>query len=115
MGTIEIREALISDSKEIAKVHVSTWQSAYHGIMPDSFLNDLSVESRESSWSQLLESPAAKAHTFVAVSGNSIVGFIGVGPNRLESDSSGELFAIYVSPNFQGRGAGSKHDPRRPG
>ena len=40
----------------------------------------------------------------------SIVGFIGVGSNQSEEaiDSQGELFALYVEPDFQGRGIGSK-------
>ena len=40
----------------------------------------------------------------------SIVGFIGVGFNQSEEaiDSQGELFALYVEPDFQGRGIGSK-------
>jgi ribosomal protein S18 acetylase RimI-like enzyme len=110
MGNVEIREALVLDAKGIAKVHVSTWQSTYQGIMPDSFLSGLSAETRESGWTKFLETSTAKTHTFVAVLDKSIVGFIGVGSEQSDSsnDSRGELTAIYVAPDFQGRGIGSK-------
>ena len=110
MGEVKIHEALVSDAGGIATVHISTWRSAYQGIMSDSFLRDLSIETRTSGWVKILETPAPKAHTYVAVLDKSIVGFIGVGSNQSEEaiDSQGELFALYVEPDFQGRGIGSK-------
>jgi ribosomal protein S18 acetylase RimI-like enzyme len=110
MGEVEIHEALVSDASGIAKVHISTWRSAYQGIMPVEFLRDLSIETRTSGWAKILEAPAPKAHTYVAVLDKSIVGFIGVGSNQSEEaiNCQGELFALYVEPDFQGRGIGGK-------
>ena len=110
MEAVEIHEALVSDASGIAKVHISTWRSAYQGIMPDAFLRDLSIENRTTGWAKILEAPAPKAHTYVAVLDKSIVGFIGVGSNQSEEAivSQGELFALYVEPDFQGCGIGSK-------
>lgn len=109
MEDVEIREALVSDAHGIAVVHVATWQSAYQGIMPDTFLQELSVETRETGWIKLLENPDAKAHTFVAIKGEKVVGFIGVGADQSDgtSNSQGELFSIYVAPDFQGCRIGS--------
>ena len=108
MEDFRIRSALVSDAKGIAEVHVYTWQSAYLGLIPDSFLRDLSVGQKTTNWIRNLETPLSKTHTFVAEINGEIVGFIGVGAGR-ETDisSQGEVFAIYVHPDIQGRGIGT--------
>ena len=107
MDELRIRPALIEDAEGIAKVHVHTWQSAYLGLIPDSFLQGLSVEQRTVNWTKNIETPLPNTHTFIAEIGEEIIGFIGVGAER-EGDLSnqGEVFAIYVSPNMQGHGIG---------
>lgn len=108
MDDLRIRPALVSDAGGIAKVHVYTWQSAYLGLIPDSFLQALSVVQRTSSWRKNLETPLPKTHTFVAEINGEIAGFIGVGADReSELSNQGEVFAIYVSPDIQARGIGS--------
>ena len=44
MENLQVRPAEAKDALQIAKVHVGTWQFAYRGQMPDSFLNSLSTE-----------------------------------------------------------------------
>lgn len=103
-----IREASVADALGIAKVHVRTWKSAYRGLIPNSFLQSMSVEPRAKVWAKDLESPLPKTHTLVAVWDDEIVGFIGVGTARGEgTENKGEIFAIYVDPQTQGRGIGS--------
>lgn len=108
MDDLRIRPALVNDAEDIAKVHVYTWQSAYLGLIPDSFLQGLNVEQRTANWAKNIETPLPKTHTFVAEINGEIVGFIGVGAD-LENDFSnqGEVYAIYVSPDIQGRGIGA--------
>ena len=38
MAQIAIRTAKPGDARAIAEIHVSTWQTAYRGLMPDDFL-----------------------------------------------------------------------------
>ena len=51
-GVIEIliRKAELEDAKGIAKVHVDSWRTTYKGIVPDTFLENLSYENREQIW-----------------------------------------------------------------
>lgn len=108
MGDPQIRAARVSDAEGIAKVHVYTWQSAYLGLIPDSFLQGLSVEQRTTNWINNIENPLPKSKTLVAEIDGEIVGFIGVGADREESlPHQGEVFAIYVLPGIQGRGIGA--------
>lgn len=108
MEDLHIREAHVGDAEGIARVHVYTWQSAYLGLIPDSFLQRLSVEQRTSNWIRNIENPLPKTHTLVAEMDGEIVGFVGVGANR-ENDlaNQGEVYAIYVKPEIQGRGVGA--------
>jgi len=48
--TICIRRANISDANGLARVHVDTWRTAYHGIIPDEFLSNMSYERSRRNW-----------------------------------------------------------------
>lgn len=39
-----VRKATSEDAPAIAKIHVETWQSVYRGQMPDSLLDNLSIQ-----------------------------------------------------------------------
>jgi hypothetical protein len=48
---MKLRPADIADARAIAKVHVLSWQHAYRGLLPQGFLDGLSVEQRQAMWS----------------------------------------------------------------
>lgn len=98
----------MDDAKGIAQVHVNTWQSAYSGMMPDVYLQSLSVDQRAQNWLKILESTAVGNRTLVAEIGGVVVGFLGLGSSRdLGETNIGEVYAIYVDPKYQGQGIGS--------
>lgn len=107
MNDFIIRQAELKDAQGIAKVHVETWQCAYRGQIPDSFLNSLSTEKRTNVWEKNLNDPESKAKTFIAKYKGKIIGFGSSGPCR-DSDmpGAGELWAIYVDKNSMGKGIG---------
>ncbi|HEX2931720.1 MAG TPA: GNAT family N-acetyltransferase, partial [Candidatus Binatia bacterium] len=47
---MRVRKAKQGDVPSIAGVHVTAWQACYRGIMPDEFLDRLSVSDREPIW-----------------------------------------------------------------
>jgi len=53
-----IRPALVYDARSIAEVHVESWKTTYTGIFPDTLLESLSFDDRESSWKGILAQPA---------------------------------------------------------
>lgn len=109
MDTLIIRRAGSEDAGGIAKVHVETWQYAYRGQIPDHFLASLSIPDRTQFWQQILVDPNVLSTTFVAVVNGTIVGFASAGPCRDDDmpTGTGELYAIYVSPEAMGKGAGA--------
>jgi ribosomal protein S18 acetylase RimI-like enzyme len=106
---VEIRRATDDDAHGIAAVHVASWRGAYRGIVPDAYLDALSVDERERMWREHLDAWP----TWVAIAEGTIVGFANGGAGRDEDapPSTGELYAIYVEPSRFGRGIGRQlHD-----
>ncbi len=105
---MQIREALPSDTAAIAKVKVDTWRHDYVGIVPDERLASLSYEEVQACWLEGLSGSRAGTFYYVAQADDGeIVGYACGGPERTgDPDHAGELYAIYVRPEFQRRGIG---------
>jgi ribosomal protein S18 acetylase RimI-like enzyme len=97
-----VRIAAIADAGGIARVHIASWQVAYEGVFSHDFLGSLDLEVRTGWWEALLL--REKRVTFVADSGESIVGFSLIGPS--DDAGWGEVFAIYVDPAHWAKGIG---------
>ena len=107
MSKFLLRQANSTDARGIAQVQVSSWQSTYLGMIPDSYLQSLNVEQRAKSWVKICETPVLCTQTIVAEIDGKIVGFVGVGPSQESNESNfGEIYAIYVDPDNQNQGIG---------
>lgn len=106
---VVIRQAELKDAGGIARVHIGTWQCAYRGQLPDSYLDNLSVQKRTKVWEENLKNPKQNTKTFVAELNGRIVGFASAGNSRdKDTDAdAGELYAIYVDQDYMGKGIGS--------
>ena len=106
--TTIIRRATSDDARGIAHVHIEAWRSAYRGIVADEFLDTISEDERTDRWSEILDRP--EQVTFVAVAEeHGIVGFANGGPERDgREDYRGELYAIYILPDWHGQGIGGR-------
>jgi GNAT superfamily N-acetyltransferase len=98
-----IRRAGPEDAQPIARVHVRTWQAAYTHVFPAEQLADLSVERRVRLWESFL--PRDDVGIFVSVTDGAVTGFVSVGESN-DVGGEGELYAIYVHPDYWGTGAG---------
>jgi GNAT superfamily N-acetyltransferase len=98
-----IRRAKPADAAEIARVQVQSWREAYAGIVPQPYLDRLSVPAHERHWRQSL---GGGEWAFVAEWERRIIGFANGGLSRVRRDITGELYVLYVLRAFQGRGAG---------
>ncbi|MFJ5989606.1 GNAT family N-acetyltransferase [Lentzea sp. NPDC092896] len=96
-----VRPAVVADAPAVAAVHVQTWQTAYRGLVPDSVLDELSVEARTSMW----ERGIPRGGVWVGLFDSAVAGFVAVGPSR-EPDAAFELYAIYVLPSAWDTGLG---------
>ena len=105
---MRIRTAAPADAPGIARVHVDTWRTAYRDILPAGFLAALSYETRAQRWRDNLAQAGPQQFTLVAEDhAGEVVGFAGGGPERDGTPGyEGEIYAIYVWPQHQGRGIG---------
>ena len=103
---LKVRTAIPGDAAAIAEIHVETWRDAYAGLLPDHVLLGMSEVRHAAQWRQHM----ARDRVKVAVdSRHGLVGFGSAGRarnGRLPYD--GEVYTLYVGPDFQGRGIGSK-------
>ena len=104
MKDVIIRKPRPEDAEAIARVHVQTWQQTYRGVMPDDFLDGLSVEKRAENHREYM----SKTGYFLAEDGDGILGFICHGPNRAGADvKDGEIYALNLIDRAKRRGAGT--------
>lgn len=102
---MKIRTAKLSDAGGIAKVHVDSWRTTYKNIIPGEFLENLSYQSREELWINIIP----QGIVFVAENDEGqIVGFSSGGKERSGDykEYQGELSSIYILKEFQGQGIG---------
>lgn len=107
MDKITIRHARPEDAGPIARLDVETWQAAYAGILGTPYLAGLSAARREVGWASVIRRAPREVHVAVADDGN-IVGFGSCGACRGEPGYSGEVFTLYVAPDWQNRGIGRR-------
>jgi GNAT superfamily N-acetyltransferase len=104
-----VRVATVDDAEAIAAVHVWSWQSAYRDLLPDAYLDALSVEGRRNTWRRILaETDLPRTGTFVLLDGLDVIGFIHVASTRDEDlpAATGEVTALYLTPAAWGLGGG---------
>jgi GNAT superfamily N-acetyltransferase len=104
---MQIRLAVPKDAMAVARVHVRTWQAAYRNLIPNDYLDQLSVEERAGRYDFTGVDPS-KPRTIVAEESGLIIGFASTMPSR-EADLTkhGELCALYVDPEHWGHGFGA--------
>lgn len=101
-----IREAQISDAKQIAKIKIDTWRTTYIGIMSDDYLDNLSY-ARMEDWVQSRLTDNDSFMYVAEIIPGQIVGYAYAGPEREGSEIyPAELYALYVLKDYQGAGIG---------
>ncbi|AWB46881.1 GNAT family N-acetyltransferase [Paenibacillus sp. CAA11] len=105
-----IRQASEADIQGIAEVSVASWKSTYRGMVPDSYLDKISIEQRAKIWEKALCDPQSTTIVLVAEDDTGrIVGFCSGGPNRDAAyKAEGELYAIYLLQEAQRNGLGTQ-------
>lgn len=113
-----IRLAESEDALDIARVHVASWQIAYRGQMPESYLNGLKATEWALRWARNFRDDSPSRLIFVACEPATqtpanetapVVGFCSFSSSR-DADAPpnvGEITAPYVDPSFWRSGHGT--------
>jgi ribosomal protein S18 acetylase RimI-like enzyme len=123
---IAVRRARPTDAMAIAAVHVAAWRSAYPGILPDTYLANLSVSPQAAYYDAAIRGAAG---VFVAVASGTdvpaapgpgpgsltrIIGFGTAGRARASGEiggrrlGEGEIETLYVLDDWRERGVGRR-------
>ena len=109
---MRIREAQPGDASSLAAVHVTSWRAAYRGLLPQTYLAGLDTTQRSKGWQHILaRTDWPNAGTWLAEDDGAAVGFVNFCPTRDQDESElvrGEVTAIYVLPQYWGRGTGTR-------
>jgi GNAT superfamily N-acetyltransferase len=106
---MRIRRALPADSPIIGQIRIRGWRAAYRGLVGDDTLDAMSDVGREPQRRERLRRPPARSGAWVVETDGQVVGFALTGPTRdldVDRSTTGEVFAIYLEPEFVGRGFG---------
>lgn len=114
-----IRPATAQDAAGIANIYVDAWRSSYAAILPHRVLLGMSYERQTREWSWVIANRADVQPVIVAAEADGgVVGFASFGAARPgdrpasgcfagERDAKiGEVYTLYVQPEFQERGIG---------
>ena len=104
---MHIRDADCGDILQIARVHISSWQTTYAGIVPEDYLSNLNIEDRAERWRTIFNAGKELYVDVAVMDAGEIVGFASSGP-ELSGMHPGmaELTSIYILQEYQGIGIG---------
>lgn len=101
-----IRKAEPKDAQAIAQINVDTWKDTYRGLIDDAVLNERKVdEKRIMGWLNRIQDPS---YTVLVYEDKDILGYLWAGPARDAYQIKNEVYALYVQPDNQKKGIGSK-------
>jgi len=104
LESVTVRSAEISDALTIARIHTLSWQQAYSGYVPESYLNSLDPESKVDGWVEII----AREDTgvYLAEAAGRALGFASVGPAQDEDAEQEDrsLYTMYLDPEAWGLG-----------
>lgn len=109
MDTFVVRETVIDDAATIARVRAESWRATYRGIVPDAYLDGIDVDEWAVRQRRAMEQQPADLVALVAEVRGDVVGWVVGGPNRDATyHYTGELYAIYLLPEYQRVGIGTQ-------
>jgi ribosomal protein S18 acetylase RimI-like enzyme len=108
---VVVRTAGAADAEAVAAVEIAAWKTAYRGIVPDWVIDGLDLEQEAAVWRGRLRQQevvrVAVAELDESPEPRRLVGYVTEAPARGADEAGlGEVWAIYVDPAAQGRGAG---------
>ena len=105
-AVITIRNAREGDAEGIAEVHYAAWRDAYRGLIPGRELEQMIARRGPRWWHSAI---VGGSRLLVLDFDETIGGYASYGRNRKPSlPYGGEIFELYIAPEFQGLGFGTR-------
>lgn len=102
-----VRTAVLDDVNAMGSVHTESWKTTYAGVVHQSFLDSIDINARIQGAVNRVNNLGTDCLVLVENENKKVVGFAQVGPCREKNvESDGELYAIYLYQQYQGKGGG---------
>src|SRR5665213_1262252 len=109
MIDVRIRRATVDDAVAIARVRVESWRTTYRGMIPQAYLDAMTVEASATLWDKSLSAGSERSQVFVAEDADGVLGFsAGIVLPEPKLGFDADLAAVYLRPAYQRLGLGSK-------
>ena len=109
MIDVRIRRATVDDAVAIARVRVESWRTTYRGMIPQAYLDAMTVEASATLWDKSLSAGSERSQVFVAEDADGVLGFsAGIVLPEPKLGFDADLAAIYLRSAYQRLGLGSK-------
>jgi len=102
---VSVRQARLRDAPALAEVFAESWMLAYRGIIPHAHLATLVSRRGPAWWRENLKRPDG---VLVLEAGGRTAGYATFGPARTAVRPRGEIYELYMAPNYQGLGLGER-------
>ncbi|MFF4269394.1 GNAT family N-acetyltransferase [Streptomyces sp. NPDC001536] len=108
MSGPRVREMTLADCDRVAEIRIRGWQNAYRGLMPQPYLDALSVSEDAERRRKRFRQSDGSVVNLVAEQDGELLGWAAHGPYRDGEVRTGgaELYAIYVDAQRFGSGTG---------
>jgi len=105
--TVSIRLALPADARDMAEIHMRSWEAAYAGIIPGEYIREKN-RGRPALWERVLA--GGNDSRYIIHAEGRAAGFVTCGPSRDDDarDGAWELYGIYLHPDFYRQGIGTQ-------
>jgi GNAT superfamily N-acetyltransferase len=104
-NVIELRWSMRTDSPALAAMHRDAWRYAYSGIIPGVALARM-VARRGPGWWETMHRAGGRA-LLLDLDGES-AGYSTLGASRFAGRRSGEIYELYLRPEYHGAGLGRR-------
>ena len=94
------------DAGDLARVHVQSWRETYPDLLPQAYLDAMSIPRHARLWRRRLMS--THEVTLAAEGVDGLVGYCSGGPSRAPGDDVAEITTLYVLREAQDAGLGRR-------
>jgi GNAT superfamily N-acetyltransferase len=103
---LTVRPAQSGDAEALAKTQVDSYRLAYRDLLPDAYLAAFSYAEQAADWRALLADPGDRLLWVAETDGGAIGYALATPAGGSETPGEGELIALHVRREWQGRGIG---------
>ena len=104
---LAVRVARPKDAAEVARIYIESWHDTYPGVLSAQLLCAMTPKGQTARWLAAIRAQKFENVLVAEDAKTGIVAMTSIGPARDRSFGyDGEVYTLYVDPNYFGRGAG---------